>query len=530
MNLKQLKRYCENTPLAVHHAQFEYAWLLDRGIDPNIVNDTFLMAHLYDERLPLDFESLCLRFGVDKVFKEEYGLSVGSMSPERCKERNTRDARNVPLLRDKLWSKLTNSEKKVYEKVLLPASRSLALVELQGIAYDPKRVQGVVRKLTKQIDELDIHNDPYIAEFERNSGKEFNIDSWLHRGMVIFDLMGYDVLPFKQALTDKTQNPSTKKKVLQAMLKKRHTPTLEKIINFTSWSGWREHYEQIENICEKCGRPHTIEIDGVHYILTSLNPVASTGRVISDHPNMQNNPSHDGANWTRRVFTPRTGIRKGCIVEADYDQIELRILAGVSGDERLIEDFRSGLDPHIEMAKIAFNKKNPTKVDRFEAKTLNFGIPFGMGAASIAFNTGRTYDEANTFKTRYWKEHPELKRFLKNLPQSGIVESVSGMKRHCETWMQSKNYQTQNPAYVAMLVGLNRTVDDAIRWNCPIDLLVHDSFRFDFASKKGLKKTLKKFKESLELEAYEIYSDLPIPLTVGFKVGPSWGEMEDYEV
>ena len=128
---------------------------------------------------------------------------------------------------------------------------------------------------------------------------------------------------------------------------------------------------------------------------------------------------------------------------------------------------------------------------------------------------------------RYWRQHTTLKKYLNNIPESGIVMSPTGMKRHTDTWMEGKNFPIQNSALVVMLTGLNKIVP-AVRDIAPVDLTIHDSVRMDLLDRNNLDKLIRIIKESLEFEAEEIFSWLPIPLTVSIKTGSDWGSMEDY--
>lgn len=524
MNIKQLKTFCEETPLIVHNAQFENRWLLDRGINPNIVDDTLLLAYLYDERLPLDLESLCLRFDIDSVFKEHYGEQVANIEGEDLINRNVRDARNTKCLRDVLWSMLSDKEKNVYTKVLLPATKTLAKIENRGVCYSPEKLQALIGKLDKAVFDLDLENDEIIKAFEGCSEKEFNIDSWKHRLVVVYDLLEYKPLKYKQAKTGSGE-VSTNSKVLKKLLERRETETLRKIIEYSSYQGWKEKYEKLEAECEKCGTPHTLEIDGKHYVFANLKMASTTtGRIASDHPNMQNLPSREGG-WTREIFIPRN--EGGILLDSDYDGIELRLLAGLSGDEKLIEDFRAGKDPHIEMAKTALGKGSVTDDERHLGKTLNYAIPFGAGIGRVAFETNQEFDVVKKWIKNFWKEHRTLRRYLDSIPESGIVKSPTGMERHCETWTEGKNFPIQNSALVALLVGLNKLVDEA-KEIAPIDLCIHDSVRQDVVDIKYLDKAVGMTKELLEFKAEELFPWLPIPLTVSCKVGKDWGNMEDY--
>lgn len=374
MNIKELKEFAENTPLITHNAQFEHSWFLSRSIEADIKHDTMLAAYLYDERLPLSLESLCLKFDIDRVFKKEYGKDVANMSDERMKERNTKDARNTYLLMAKLWSLLSEEEKRVYKTVLIPATRSLAQIENTGVCYSPKVLKDVVQELKDRAEELKLYEDPFIKKFNENSKKEFNIDSWMHRLVVIYDMLGYEELPYRKGKTDPEDpesNPTTGVKVLKRLLDRRYTETLEKIIKYSSYHGWQENYEALEAYCDKCGHSHTDKIGDSSFVFTNLYlGDTTTGRVKSTHPNMQNNPRREGG-WTRRCFVPRSP--NGVILEADYDQIELKVIAGLSGDEPLIDAFLNGDDLHKDMARIAFalnSVDEVTKELREDGKTL----------------------------------------------------------------------------------------------------------------------------------------------------------------
>ena len=525
MNLTQFKEFCENTPLVAHNAKFENTWLLDRGIDANIVDDTMLLAYLYDERLPLDLESLVLKFGVDKPFKEEYGHDVGSLEGVRLQERNVTDARNTIELRDILKSKLSEKELFVYHKVLLPATKTLAQIELEGVCVDKEGVHNLLKELDDRFDAVNLRADKEVRAFEEATSNEFNINSPVHKGILIYDLLGYKPLKFKQAETD-SGNPSTNKKVLEKLVLRKDTETLRKIIQCTSLRGYKKWYKNLVKECDKCGRTHIVDIGGKSFILPNLHIAnTNTGRINSSHPNMLNSPSREGG-WTRKVFPSRH--KEGYILEFDYDQIELRLLAGISQDERLLDEFARGLDPHVEMAKLAFNLKDVSGEQRDRGKTLNYAIPFGRGSGGIAFDTGTNYKEAKGWLNRYWEAHPQLRDYLDNIPESGVVISPTGMKRHCTTWTQGKNFGIQNSALIVLLTALNRTAAEAKRLGAPMDLPIHDSIRMDVTDAHVLKKSIPQVKELLEFKAGEIYPWLPIPLTTGAKYGHTWGEMKKY--
>lgn len=531
MNLKELKKFVEKTPIVGHNLQFESRWLLKKGINPKIVEDTKLLAYLYDERLPLDLESLCLRFEIDRVFKKSHGLEVTKIEGEELRVRNAKDARNTILLRNKIKPLLSKEELKLYEEVFLPASKSLAKIECAGICVDITEIRTICKEIDARIESIGLEKDDLIQEFQRSNRTAFNIDSPVHRGIVVYGLLGYEPFDFPQAKTD-TGAPSTGIKILRQLQLKRYSETLDKIIQVSALSGWKEKYEKLFDNCDKCGGSHIYSSGNSSgdFIYTGLYlGETTTGRVRSDHPNMQNIPKKEGGEWTRKCFTSR--FKDGVIVEADYSGIELRILAALSGDEKLLEAFYKsdrgkGEDVHVCMAREAFGITGRVSDDeRFRGKTLNYAIPFGRGKSGVAFDTGVDIETASGWLRRYWKNHPRLKEYLNNIPESGIVISPTGMKRHCNTWTEGKNFPIQNTALVVMLTALNRTI-----WNLPqdwiLDLVIHDSFRFDV--KKFLTKYVNSVKMKLEFEAGEFAPWLNINLPVEIKVGRNWGEMKKW--
>ena len=166
--------------------------------------------------------------------------------------------------------------------------------------------------------------------------------------------------------------------------------------------------------------------------------------------------------------------------------------------------------------------------DRHLGKTLNFAIPFGSGVGRIAYETGRSMKEARVWLNRYWKEHKTLKKWLEAIPESGIVHSPTGMKRHTTTWTQGRNFPIQNSAFIALIVALNKLVPHAKTKGYPVCLCIHDSIMMDVENKDKVGNIIEEVKEMSEFKAGELFSWLPIPLSMGFKVGDNWGEMKDY--
>lgn len=493
--------------LIVHNAQFEHKWFLYFGVEAQIAHDTRLLAYLIDENSSTALEALCLRYGVDTSYKK--GDKVTEVEGEELAQYNCRDTHNTYELFKALWPQLGDREREVYQNVLIPATKNLALIELAGLHTTPERIQECQVELDQMITDLKLDEDPYIQQLEEAMGKKFNIKSTPQRKILIFDLLGYDVL-----MTTDSGAPSTQSKVLKKMLKKRHTDTLEKIITYSEYMGAKVNFL---DVMERSLR----QVGDQWFIYTSLwLGDTATGRLKSNDPNLQNTPK----SFVRRIFTSR--FEDGYLLEFDYDQIELRIIAGLSGDAKLIEDFRDGKDPHLETAVDITGKKHKaiTEKDRDAGKRINFMIPTGASPGLLAYETGLEVREAEMMLRRYWKAHPELKAYFDNLPEEGTVYSPTGMKRTAlgeRAKNQIRNFAIQNTALIAHLMAINTLVPAQLELGNLVILPTHDSFLSD--CRTDFKKTYHMKKEILESITFDW---MPIPFTVSGKVGSDYGSME----
>lgn len=494
--------------LIAHNAQFEHKWFMYNGVWANIVHDTRLIAYLIDENASTSLESLCLRYGIDTSYKK--GDRVTEVEGEELAQYNCRDTHNTYELFKILWPQLSEPERKIYQEVLIPATRNLALIELAGLHVEPERIQECHDQLDQTIAELQLDEDPYIQQFEEAMGKKFNIKSTPQRKILIFDLLGYDVLR-----TTDSGAPSTQSKVLKKMLKQRHTDTLEKIISYSEYMGAKMNYLDVMKECLR-------QVGDQWFVFSSLwLGDTSTGRLKSNSPNIQNQPK----SFVRRIVTSRFGS-EGYLLEFDYDQIELRIIAGISDDTKLIEDFRAGKDPHLETAVDITGKKHKaiTEKDRDAGKRINFMIPTGASAGLLAYETGLDHREAEMMLRRYWKAHPELKAYFDTLPEEGVVYSKTGMKRTAlgeRAKNQIKNFGIQNPALIAHLMAINKLVPAQLEMGNLVILPTHDSFLSD--CRADFKETYHMKKEILESITFDW---MPVPFTVSGKVGYDYGSME----
>ena len=543
MKLNELKKFCENkqNSLLVHNAQFENKWFLSNGINARIDYDTRLEARLFDERLPADLNSLVLRFEIDKYYKTG---DVAKFEGKELKERPSRDARNTLALHEYLYPKLTEAERKVYHEVLVPAAKTLAQIELEGICVSPSKISEVTKRINKDLDALKLHSEPTIKAFieawgKKVKGGQFNVGSSKQKQIVIYDILGYPVLQ-----TTDSGAPSTEAEVVEALLKLEHIKThhkgqveeckvcqgstLSKIDKASKWIGWRDKF--LKHLTE-----HLVAVKGKQFVFTDLLLAgAATGRLISSNPNMQNTPR----GYVREVFIPRYDF----IWEFDYKGIEWRVWVCLAKDDALIEAVRTG-DPHANTAADIFAKKlkTITKEERFIGKTFNFTIINGGGPFRLTLVTGLPIEQTEQMFKRFWKAHPRGQKFWEkyvevvtydkwNRPQSGWVHAPTGMKRYFEKPTEARNHLIQNPALVVMLKAANKVVPYVKDSGYGVvDLTVHDSLRTD--GKKSFDKIVKDVKAIMEEQTLEINGeDMELPFEVEVKRGKNWSDMEDVKL
>ena len=484
----------------------------------NIVDDTRLMAYVYDESLSSDLESLLVKFGIDKPYK--IGSGVKDLEGEALAQRNCRDTVGTRKLRDILADLLSPEETKIYREVMLPAAKALANIELQGMRVDPDKIDETIAMIEGWRDDLALEDDPALQQLKEITGKEFKIKSTPQRLILVYDILGYKELTHPSCRTTKG-GPSTKADVLKKLMKVRECDTLDKMIKFSEYTGWIQNFLNVMHSYKE-------EVDGLWYIFSSLWLGESvTGRLISNNPNMQNAPSKGDGVIVRQVVIPKHD--EGCFVEFDYDQLELRILAGLSQDTALIESFQG--DPHLETAKVIFNKEEVTKLERDRGKRINFSIPTGASTGRIVSETGLSYKVIDAMLKNYWRSHPHLKVYFDNLPSTGTIRSPTGMKRTVtgdRAGNQIRNMPIQNSALVIHLMGLIALVDDPLlqELGAHVILPCHDSVLLDLEDRQNVEEVYYRVKEILEAQTFDW---LPVKLTVTGKIGLDWGHMEEVE-
>ena len=310
----------------------------------------------------------------------------------------------------------------LFYNVEMPLMKVLAKIELTGVKLDEKWLAQ---------ESIDLENDLRILEskiFEL-SGEQFNMNSPKQLGEILFDKMQLD----PKAKKTKTGQYATSEDVLQKLSSKHEIIT--SILEYRTLQKLKSTYVDAlpSQIDKKDERVHT----------TFAQTVAATGRLASVNPNLQNIPIRTlRGQQIRGAFVSGAGKK---IISADYSQIELRLIAEISGEQNMIAAFQNGEDIHVSTAAKLFDipLEEVTKTQRGQAKTVNFGIIYGQGAFALAEQTGLSRSEAKKMIDAYYENYPRLKEYMaeqvKKAQDFGYVETILGRKRHLKD-INSSNF------------------------------------------------------------------------------------------
>ena len=417
----------------------------------------------------------------------------------------------------------------LFTNVEIPLIKILADMEREGIGIDRNLLSKISANLEKKLRIL--NKDIYEI-----AGEEFNINSPLQLRKILFDKL-------KLPIVKKTKTgPSTSEEVLEQLSTRHSLPAaiLEYRRLFKLKSTYVDTLPSLVN--EKTGRIHT----------TFNQTVTSTGRLSSSNPNLQNIPiKSELGKEIRKVF-----VSRGLFLSADYSQIELRILAHLCGDENLIEAFRRDLDIHNYTASLIFSLP-VEKIDaekRRIAKTVNFGIIYGMGAHRLSQDLKISHKQAEEFINAYFKRYPGVKVYIeeqiKEAREKGYVRTMLGRRRYVSEINSEEHNVRGFGERIAINMPVQGSAADLIKMamidvcqeiekrhlKTRLILQVHDELLFEVPeeelSANLLRKSGKVEKEAFSKGVKEIIKErmekvmqLKVPLKVDIKVGRSWGEL-----
>ena len=329
-------------------------------------------------------------------------------------------------LRTILENELTkNGMKELYYDIELPLCDVLYKMEQRGIAIDRKQLEQFGSMLSDRI----MACEEIIFGY---AGEMFNINSTKQLGQLLFEKLGLP--PLKKTKTGYSTNADVLEK-----LKDKH-PIIPAIMDYRLLTKLKSTYAD--------GLMKEISEDG-RIRTTFQNLVTATGRLSSTEPNLQNIPvRHELGAEIRKMFVPR----EGCVlVDADYSQIELRVLAHIAGDEVMAESFKSGFDIHTATASQVFGvpMESVTSLQRRHAKAVNFGIVYGISEFSLAEDIGVSRYEAKNYIESYLENYSGVRRYMKAVVEEarerGYTETIFGRKRYVPE-LKSSNFNVRSGA------------------------------------------------------------------------------------
>ena len=391
----------------------------------------------------------------------------------------------------------------------------LAKMELAGISLDTDWLSR---------ESVDLEND--LRELEQKifelSGEEFNMNSPKQLGEILFEKLKLD----PKAKKTKTGQYSTSEEVLQKLAYKHEI--IQHILKYRTYQKLKSTYVDAlpSEIEPKDNRVHT----------TFSQTTAATGRLSSLNPNLQNIPIRTArGQQIRGAFVAEEGKK---IISADYSQIELRLIAELSGEDNMIKAFQNGEDIHASTASKLFKipLDQVDKTQRSQAKTVNFGIIYGQGAFALAEQTGLSRTEAKQMIDSYYENYPKLKIFMteqvEKARKNGFVETILGRKRHLKD-INSNNFVVRGHAERnAVNAPIQGSAADIIKvamididkalseggFKTKMLLQVHDELLFEVPEEEI--ETIK----ALIKEKMESAVKTKVPLIVEVGVGNNWLE------
>ncbi|MDB9708420.1 DNA polymerase I [Salibacteraceae bacterium] len=479
-------------------------------LHPDMRHNMDEMSEYYLKYKPVSIESLIGKKGKGQGSMRDVAL-------EEIKEYASEDADITWQLKQALDAELDKDHLiKLFTEIESPLITVLTHMEIEGINLDVKALQSFSKELAIDIDQLQTK----ILEL---AGIDFNIDSPKQLGEMLFDHLKID----EKAKKTKSGQYVTREDTLQKLANKHEIIPL--ILDYRSVKKLKSTYVDSlpELVNPKTHRIHT------NYMQT----VAATGRLSSNNPNLQNIPIRtERGRQIRKAFIPRD--ENHVILAADYSQVELRIIAALSGDQGMIEAFKNGLDIHAATAAKVFNValEDVTRDQRSKAKAVNFGIAYGQGAFGLAENLNISRTEAKEIIDNYFKEFPGIQDYkhiaIESAREKGYAETLLNRRRNLPD-INSRNGTVKAAAERnAINAPIQGSAADIIKlaminihelfkkegFKSKMLLQVHDELVFD-AEKTELEKIIPLIKKEME-SAYII----DVPLVVDINYGNNWLE------
>ena len=531
--LKKLKPLLEDSSIKKigQNIKFDFIILYKQGIKISSMEDTMLMSYVLDagkNRHNMDTLSEIHLGHKPIAFKDLVGtgkkeINFSEVEIEKAKDYAAEDA-DITYRLFKKFSKSLKEEKmvNVYELFEKPLITILANMEIEGIKIDNKFLKVLSSKFEKKI--LKIQKEVF-----KISKKEFNIASPKQLGEIL-----YNELKIADLKKTKKGSFATSAAVLEDLAFKGHKfPQL--VLDWRQISKLKNTYSDAlqEHINPKTKRVHT----------SFLLAATTTGRLASSEPNLQNIPikSEDGKD-IRKAFIADKGF---ALISADYNQIEMRILADIADVKELKKAFKNNEDIHSLTASQIFNVdiKKVNEDQRRKAKAINFGIIYGISQYGLAKQINVSNYEAEEFLHSYFSKFPEIKEYMdqtiKFCRKSGYVTNIFGRRSYFAS-INDKNYNVRNfqerAAINAPIQGsaseimrlamirLQKRLIEQKNQKTKLLLQIHDELIFE-TPKLDVKKVSKIITEEMNSVVDSDLHSFSIPLTVDLNTGDNWGTL-----
>lgn len=523
--LATLKPFLENPNLhkVGQNLKYDRHILANHGIDlQGVVGDSMLASYLIESHLSHNLDDLCLRHFNHETIKFEdlcgkgkKQISFAEVAIDTATEYACQDADWAWRLEEFLRGKMDSGSLKLYTELELPIAQILWQMERYGVLIDREELQRQSHELGQQM--LDLEKKAY-----KIAGQPFNLNSPKQLQEILFNKLG---IPTKGVKKTPTGEFSTNEAVLEKLALDYPLPKI--ILENRGLAKLKSTYsDKLPQLLDANGRVHT----------TYAQAVAVTGRLASNNPNLQNIPirTEQGRKIRQAFIAPQNSV----IISADYSQIELRIMAHLSGDTGLISAFNQGEDIHRRTAAEIFNIA-PAAVSaeqRRYAKTINFGLIYGMGRFGLAQSLGISNDDAQHFIERYFARYPAVAEYIEHTKQqahtAGFVETLFGRRLYLPEINATNKLKQAAAERAAVNAPMQGTASDIIKkamiavddWlisgslNAHLIMQVHDELILEVPEneKEIVCENLPKLMASV--------AKLSVPLLAEVGVGRNWEE------
>lgn len=479
-------------------------------INPDMRHNMDVLAQTYLNYTPQSITDLIGKKGKNQ-------LSMRDVAIDKIKEYAVEDADITLQLKQHFEKELESAgTDKLFKEIEIPLLRVLASMEIEGINLDSEFLNSLSRKLTQDITHLE-------TKIYQAAEEEFNIGSPKQLGEILFGKMKLVDKPKKT----KTGQFSTAEDVLSSLAKDHEI--VAQVLEYRALTKLKSTYVD--------ALPNQVN-PSTHRIHTNyMQTVAATGRLSSTDPNLQNIPIRtQRGQQVRQAFIPRDTDH--VLLAADYSQIELRIIAALSNEENMINAFKNKEDIHASTAARVFNvpQDQVTREQRSHAKTVNFGIIYGVSAFGLSNQTNLSRSEAKELIDTYYATYPQLRNYIQDqvdlARENGYVETVLGRRRYLKDINSSNHVVRSGAERNAVNAPIQGSAADIIKlaminihkemtaMNCKSRMLlqVHDELVFDID-----KEELEPMKKLIKTHMEQAYS-MAVPLDVEIDLGDNWLE------